>query len=190
MTSWKVFVHPPDAALKLQRGRTGIIRYGPSYLGLRYEIHPSDGPEQFVQSNPQLFATGTTSRDEGYGFWALLKLIGPEGGEIGKNGMAWYYQSKTGEKGSAFATVDFVIEILRKTIGIRVVTPWFHIQAGPAQRAFDEEQVYFLISQGMSVVDVYSQNYINDDTGRAALKVYSQAISDAPDLLPIARHWR
>ncbi len=188
MPNWRQFVHAKDPRL-VPPGRIGLINYGPQELGLRREVIEEDGPEAFVQSNPGLFATGSTSRDEGYGYWVLLKYIGKER-ETGKNGMIWYYQSKTGEKGGAFATLDFVVENGARTIGIRVVTPWFHIQAGPSKRAFDMEQIAFLTGQGVDVVDVYSQNYVNDPTGRAAMKTFINAVSDVPDRLPLDRHWR
>jgi hypothetical protein len=189
MATWKTFVRIQDPRLPIKHRRVSLLNYGPAFLGLRTVLDYAEGPEQFVRDNPGLFATGTTSRDEGYGYWALLKKIGKER-EPGKNGMTWYYQSKTGEKGGSFATVDFVVENGARTIGIRVVTPWFHLQAGPSKRAFDQEQIVFLLDQGVDVVDVYSQNYVNDRTGRSVIKVFTNAMDDIPDHLSTTRHYR
>lgn len=191
MTSdWKKFVVKSKNLLPIRQGRRGIFNYGQTHLGLRINVVNTDGPEQFVKANMRLFATGTTSRDEGYFYWALLKLIGPER-EPGKNGLVWYYQSKVGQN-SGSAVVDFVIEGVgpNPQIGIRIVTPHFHINAGARKRASDFEQQFYLLDNNMLVVDVFSQNYINDPTGRAVLKAAAAAIEGRPDFGPNHRRWK
>lgn len=191
-SDWKKFVQPQkDPALPPRRAR-GLFRYGQEILGLRLNITPGTGPEQFVRDNPQLFATPSTSRDEGYAYWALLKHIGPPG-LPGKNGMVWYYQSKVGGGNlPGSAVVDFVIEMFgpNPLIGCRIVTPYFHIQGGPHKRASDLEQIYNLLKQDMMVIDVFSENYIYDQTGRAVLKSMSRVINGQEDFGPAHRRWR
>jgi hypothetical protein len=158
---------------------------------MRLNITPGSGPERFVKDNPQLFATPQTSRDEGYAYWALLKLIG-EPGVTGRNGMVWYYQSKVGGGIPGSAVVDFVIETAgpNPLIGIRIVTSFFHSEAGPHKRASDLQQIFNLLNQDIMVIDVFSQNYINDKTGRAVLKSMSRAINGQEDFGPAHRRWK
>ena len=190
-SDWKKFVHPQKDPDKPPRRARGIFRYGPEILGLRLNVVPGDGPEDFVRKNPQLFATPSTSRDEGYAYWALLKLIGPPA-QPGKNGMVWYYQSKIGGgnlPGSAI--VDFVVEVFgpNPLIGIRIVTPYFHLEGGPHKRASDLEQISNLLNQRMMVIDVFSQNYIYDKSGKAVLKSMHRAINGMEDFGPAHRRW-
>jgi hypothetical protein len=192
-SDWKKFVTPEADPYRVPPRRRGLFYFGPRELGLRLNVDPAWGPEEFVKNNPQLFATGTTSRDEGYAYWALLKIIGePE--EIGKNGLIWYYQSKVGGGSNlpGGAIVDFVIDSVgpNPLKGIRVVTPHFHTETDPYKRASDEEQIFNLMNQNMLVVDVFSQNYIFDKTGRAVIKVMKNAINEQSDFGPNIRRWR
>lgn len=190
---WKKFVKPKKANLLPPRMRRNLVVYGFEELGLNRVVTLGGGPEVFVRNNPGLFATGTTSRDEGYFYWALLQLIGLPG-EPGINGMVWYYQSKVsgGNTRAGGAIVDFVVEGVgpNNDIGIRIVTPYFHIQAGPLQRATDFEQEAFLLDQGIDVIDVYSANYIFDRTGKAVLRSARNALIANPDFGPLHRRWR
>src|SRR5688500_7152664 len=105
---WRAYVVPTRDRLTPKRHKGSLVSYGPDELHLRETEDYEGGPDSFVQSRPDLFATGTTSRDEGYFYWALLKTIGKER-EIGKNGMTWYYQSKVGggSNRAGGAVVDF-----------------------------------------------------------------------------------
>jgi hypothetical protein len=192
-SDWKKFVNPQKDDTKPPQKMRGIYRYGQEILGLRLVVVPEEGPEAFVRSNPQLFATASTSRDEGYAYWALLKLIG-EPREVGRNGMVWYYQSKVGGASNlpGGAIVDFVIETNgpNPLIGIRVVTPHFHLNAGAGKRATDLEQALALVNQDMMVVDVFSQNYIYDKSGKAVIKSMSRAINGMEDFGPAHRRWK
>jgi hypothetical protein len=189
--SWERYVIPEPERLKPKRHRGSIISFGPEELGLRLnETH--GGPEEFVRNNPQLFATGTTSRDEGYAYWALLEEIGPPG-VIGKNGMTWFYQSKVGggTNRAGGAIVDFIVESLgpNPDIGIRIVTPFFHDKAGAFKRGSDEEQRFMLLDNDIFVVDINSRNYVNDPTGAAVKRSISNALQMRNDMNPLFRHW-
>lgn len=190
--AWRGFIVPEPERLKPRRHRRSIYNYGPEELGLRLNVILEGGPQEFVENNPQLFATGTTSSHEGYGYWALLHIIGPEG-EPGRNGLVWFYQSKVagGSNRPGGSIVDFIVEGALPTwdIGIRVVTPFFHDKAGPFKRAEDFEQQFSLLDNEVFVVDVNSRDYINDQTGRAAIAVYSKAIEARPGYNILFRHW-
>jgi hypothetical protein len=190
--SWRRYVIPEPERLKPKRHRGALVNYGPRELRLQETVIYEGGPDAFVQANPQLFATGTTSNDEGYAYWALLKIIGPER-EIGKNGMTWYYQSKVGGGSNrpGGSIVDFVVEGTgpNKDIGIRIVTPFFHEQAGAFKRATDEEQRFSLLDNDIFVVDVNSRNYITDKSGAAVLREMRNAIEMREGFNPLFRHW-
>lgn len=178
---WKKFVVKDKDPSAAPTGRRGLFNYGPNALGLRRNIIPADGPDEFVKRNAGLFATGTTSRDEGYFYWGLLKKIGPER-EPGINGRVWYYQSKVGQAAGS-AIVDFVIEgVDGPDLGIRIVTVHFHEQAGARKRASDFEQQFFLLDNRMDIVDKKSSRYINDPTGRAVIKSVLEAMNGQSDV--------
>lgn len=190
--SWRSFIIPEPEPLKPRRQRGNLINYGPDELRMRENVIPEGGPEEFVLNNPQLFATGTTSSDEGFAYWALLHIIGPEG-TIGTTGLVWYYQSKVGGGSNrpGGAIVDFIVEgaLPNWDIGIRIVTPFFHDNAGAFKRGTDAEQVYSLLDNGIFVVDVNSRDYINDPKGIAAIRVMSKAIETRPGYNILFRHW-
>lgn len=184
---WRKYRVPEAEDLRPPRRRARLYSFGPNELHLRETVILEGGPDEFVRNNPQLFATGTTSRHEGYAYWALLKIIGPEG-MPGKNGMVWYYQSKVGggSHRPGGATVDFVVEGTGRNadLGIRIVTPFYHSQAGAGVRAFDEEQRFMLLDNDIFAVDVFSKSYINDNTGRAAIVTMARALESTPDYGP------
>lgn len=185
---WRKFLVPEKEPLKPPRRRGKIIGYGPAELHLRENVIPAYGPEAFVLNNPQLFATGSTSRDEGYAYWALLKIIGPER-VMGEMGMTWYYQSKVsgGATKKGGSIIDFLVEKSGPgdDLGIRIVTPYRHTQAGPLKVAQDFEQTFSLVDNDIFAVDVYSRNYINDKTGRTVILTMKRALESQPDYSPI-----
>lgn len=187
---WKKYIVPEKADIYPRHHRGGIFAWGPEELHLRENIQFADGPQAFVEANPQLFATSSTSNHEGYAYWALLQLIGPEG-EPGRNGQIWFYQSSVKQSGSRSggSIVDFLVETpgMPISLGIRIVTPWIHELQGAAVRAFDAEQVFRLFDQDVFVVDVRSAFYINDKTGQDVIKVISRAIQNQPDYSPYHR---
>jgi hypothetical protein len=190
---WRKYLVPESEPLLPRRHRGNLFSYGPDELRLREGIILLGGPEEFVRNNPQLFATGSTSSHEGYAYWALLKIIGPEA-EPGSNGLTWFYQSKVsaGRDGDRLSIVDFLIEGTGNPmdLGIRIVTPWHHELQGAAVRAFDFEQVFRLLDQDIFVVDVRSVNYMNDRTGQDAIRVMNRAIQNRPDYNPYHRSTR
>ena len=175
--------------LALAAERTGLDRparsnqllsYGPVELGLRVDVKPSGGPEAFYLAHPELFRTGTTSRDEAYFYWALQILLGPEGAQGG-----WYYQSGHNDPNSA--VVDFRITIGggHPDLAVRIQSSYFHQAIGSDKQAFDEAQVYGLVDGGFDVIDVWSSYYINDPSGSAVLAVAQDAIAENIRLSPL-----
>lgn len=155
---------------------------------MRENITNENSPEEFVNSNPGLFKTGTTSRDEGYFYWALLRLIGEEG-KPGKQGLTWFYQSKVagGSTQAGGSVVDFIVSGATQgfDLGMRIVTKRFHNQAGPLKQAIDELQRSTLLDSDIFPIDVQSSDYIFDDTGAAVLRVAQDAIQMTPGRSPI-----
>lgn len=181
---WRKYLTPEAEDLPTPRFKPGLYSYGPEVLGLRRNVVYEGGPEEFVKNNPGLFATGTTSRDEGYFYWGMVKEIGEER-VPGKNGMTWYYQSKVagGSNIIGGAVVDFVVENLgpNPSLGIRIVTPYFHEEAGAIKRGEDFEQQFSLLDNDLIPVDVKSSRYISDPTGRSVIMAVERALRGESD---------
>lgn len=187
---WRKFLVPEKDVLPLPRMHRGLASYGPDELHLRETIVYDGGPDSFVKNNPQLFATSSTSRDEGYFYWGLVKKIGKED-EYGKNGLRWQYQVKMrgAAGGPGGAIVDFVISgtIHGLDLGVRIQTPFYHTGAGPLKKGEDFEQSYTIMDSGLFPVDIYSIDYISDPTGRAVLNTVDQTLLAQPNYSPIFR---
>lgn len=180
--NWKDFYHPTQDRDPWESGRVSIINYGPEFLGLRFtKDEVEGGPEQFTRQHPELFGTGTTSAPEGWFFWAMLQVRGPMGQEGG-----WVYQKavRPGGQKVGGATVDFVIESSPRPIACRIVTPWFHQNAGPEKNASDREQLYMLQDAGYDVGDAFSELYMDDPEGYAVKDMALRIIERDPSLVP------
>jgi hypothetical protein len=181
-SSWTRFYHPRQEKL---RPTLSIIPYGPEGLHLRDEVHSTYGPEAFVNAHPEKFHTSSTTRDEGYFYWGLLQIRGPEGYEGG-----WRYQSgvRPGGQKVGGATVDFVIDVPDgRPIACRIVTP-FHeggfIFAGPEKEASDEVQQFALEAQGYDVIDAYSKLWMGDESGGAVKRIVQRVLDKDPSFNP------
>lgn len=188
MRDWKKFYHPLPTLSEDRTPRVNVYSFGPSELHLGEEIIYEGGPEEFVRKNPQLFRTGTTSRDEGFFYWGLWKVIGKEN-VPGNMGISWTYQSKVGGGSTTpgGAVVDFIIRGVMQgyDLGVRIVTKRFHNQAGPLKQATDEAQRFSLLENGVYALDIQSKDYIFDKTGRAAIRAVNDALTLTPGLSPI-----
>ena len=189
---WRAYVVPTKERLTPKRHKGSLVSYGPDELHLRETEQFEGSPDDFVKNHPELFATGTTSRDEGYFYGALVKIIGPERA-IGKNGMVWYYQSKIGggSNRAGGSIVDFLVEGVGPNldIGIRIVTPYFHDKAGPFKRATDFEQTFGLLDQDIFTVDVNSRDYIGTNEWGPVISIATKALEMRPNYNPLFRHW-
>ena len=180
--NWKDFYHPVKDRDPWEPGRISIINYGPEHLGLRFtKDEIEDGPAEFTRLHPELFSTGTTSEHEGWFFWGCLQVRGPMGPAGG-----WTYQKaiRPGGQKVGGATVDFVFESSPRPIACRIVTPWFHQNAGPEKAATDREQVYMIQDAGYDVGDAFSELYMDDHEGEAVKDMVRRIIERDPSLVP------
>jgi hypothetical protein len=153
-----------------------VIPRGPDILGIGRVIYvggPGEAPPGFVG--------GTTSLTEWFVYWALDKLLGPEG-------IDWDYQSGFlgGRHVPGGAVVDFVVYQPVYNIGIRVQTFYFHLAANSYKQFYDFEQKLNLEQNGLRVIDVYEQDFIYDRTGQAVLQVVRDAIAGRERSNPLA----
>lgn len=180
-TAFRVQTKDPLA----ERRRVTILGYGPEELGLRLNVEPGTGVMAFVRSHPELFATSSTTFPEGMFYWALDQILGPEGPEGG-----WYYQRKVagGSRLPGGATVDFVIErVGKRPLAVRIVTP-FHLATfiGDTKQAGDIEQLNSLTQNGYDVIDVFSTNFVHDESGVAVKREAESAIASLPSANPLS----
>lgn len=176
--NWHDFYHPvKDAAPR----RSGIINYGPEHLGGREIVIVQGGPRDFVDANPGLFATSSTSEEEGWFYWGCLQELGPHGEEGG-----WTYQRQVRPQGARVgsATIDFVIDVQPHPLAVRIQTPYFHASLGPETEGFDDEQFMTLEDAGYDVVDVPSELYMQDETGLAVRRMVRRVVNRDPILMP------
>jgi hypothetical protein len=141
--------------------RPTITPQGPKGLGLQRK------PILLGKIVPEMFpGVEFASIDELYPYWALTKLIGPEG-------MGWYYQKS--EQGGRHlpggSVLDFSIEDREPKIAMRVQTERFHVGVSSHKRAYDYEQMLFLSQGGFVVHDIFSHQYIHDESGQACLRL-------------------
>lgn len=175
---WTAFYHPvKDAAPR----RSGIMAYGPEHLGGREIVVVGGGPRDFVNRNPGLFATSSTSEEEGWFYWGCLQELGPHGEEGG-----WQYQRQVRAYGARIgqATIDFVIDVAPRPLAVRIQTPYFHAALGPEQEGFDDEQMMTLEDSGYDVVDVPSELYMDDESGLAVRRMVRRVVNRDPILMP------
>lgn len=178
--SWTAFYHPAKSPFEVPNHT--IIGWGPAHLGLRDDPEIQYGPSAFTKAHPELFATGTTSADEGWFYWALLQpdVRGPEGTEGG-----WQYQKRTGYTKIGGATVDFVIYVSEgNPIACRIQTPYFHEEFGPEKTAGDRDQIGMLQDAGYDVIDAFSRLYMGDPSGLAVKNMAKRVINKDPGLVP------
>lgn len=170
------FQKPDEKPLKPRRN---LFSYGPEVLGLGLKtIQTKQGPGE----PPPGFVGGTTSRSEWWVYWALTKLLGPEG-------EAWTYQQsyQGGRHIPGGSVVDFVVYMPLQTILIRLQTYRFHFALGNAKQSRDIEQKFALSDEQDSiVVDIYEQDFIGDESGRAVLMIVNEAINGIERSNPLA----
>jgi hypothetical protein len=161
------------AELKPPREPRGIAPSGSRVLGLHRTIQvigagPGEAPAGFVG--------GTTSLSEWYIYWALMQVRGPEGDE-GR----WAYQESFlgGRHIVGGAVVDFILYEDDYYIGLRIQTYYFHLASpeGSVKQSADlEQKVRLQDGTDILIVDIYEQNFIHDNTGRAAIEQVIKAM--------------
>jgi hypothetical protein len=124
------------------------------------------GPEAYIKAHPELFGGATVSASEGYVYWALLRVLGPEGPDSG-----WEYQGKFagGRHLPGGAMPDFIIYARNPAIIFRVQGSRFHSATSPRGHAIDEDQKRAMEQAGYIVVDLWDEYWINDKSGQAVI---------------------
>ncbi len=144
--------------------RPTIFPSGPKGLGLERKPIIVGGPGEPFPT----FLGQNNSLDEWPPYWALTKIKGPEGESSG-----WYYQKSEagGRHLPGGSVLDFSVEDQWPMIAIRVQTERFHVGVSSQKRAYDYEQKIFLSQQGYVVHDIYSYQYLQDETGQACIRL-------------------
>lgn len=169
-----------------KRTRITIHAQGPRSLNLR-------SPQGYLASGPgdapDGFTTASTSRDEWIIYWALSKIFnapvdprdGPYNGD--EVGGTWTFQSsfRTGPVGGA--RIDFVVFLAWENVAIRVQSERFHVFADPEIQAYDRVQAISLGDQ-FRVEDVYSQDFIQDRSGQAAIVEVKRILAGGDTINP------
>ena len=130
------------------------------------------GPEAFVAAHPELFGGATVSKDEGYFYWAMLNILGkPETG-------GWSYQAKLagGRHLPGGSMPDFIYWNATPAIVVMIQGSFPHLQAGPRKLAFDEDQIRSVERMGFMVIQVFSEQYIDDPSGQAVILIAKDAL--------------
>lgn len=166
-------LRPPSAT------RPPVLPTGPKRYRLERRPEIQAGPGE----PPPGFVTPTTSRDEWFVYWALTKIKGPEGPA---NGWAYQDAQAGGRSLPGGSILDFLIYDRQPRLAIRVQTERFHITFGSRQHAHDHEQMMALYRLGFEVVNIFSQDFIHDKSGKAVLKVVREALSGVRQADPIA----
>jgi hypothetical protein len=93
-------------------------------------------------------------------------------------GQDWQYQSAelgTYSRELGSAVVDFLITLSYPFIVFRIQTFRFHLATDAKKQAYDRIQLNNL-SNKFLVVDLYSQDFLSDDTGQAVIIVVKEAL--------------
>jgi hypothetical protein len=80
------------------------------------------------------------------------------------------------------AVVDFVYFLPGLTIGVRIQTPFFH--RGVEKDAYDASQERSL-SRFITLRDVYSQDFVTDKSGEAAVRLLIDTLGGRERLNPM-----
>src|SRR5690606_14685577 len=128
----------------------------------------------FVEDNPGLFATSSTSEEEGGFYYGCLRELGPHGEEGG-----WTYQRQVRPVGARVgsATIDFVIDVQPRPLAVRMQTPYFHAALGPVARVFRDDRFMALADAGYNVIDVPSEVYLYDEEGMAVRRMVRRVVN-------------
>lgn len=191
-----------DPGKKRRAGLARLVK-GKAIRPVRASVFPR-GPRKFAQlrNSPEMyrggpgtppagFMTATTSAEEWYVYWAISKVLNdppdprkpPYFG--GRNwGYQLPYQGGRRRKGGSVA--DFAVYFGTYVLIIRLQTERYHVFADAAKQAYDVNQrVQLGKASFIRVVDIYSQQFIEDVTGGRAISVVRQAIAtiDQPNPL-------
>lgn len=152
---------------------------GPKRYRLDAEVIVVGGPGPA----PPGFVTATTSYPEWMWFWAMTKLKGPMGPA---NGWAYQDAQAGGRSMPGGSIVDFVVFDRVPRLAIRIQTERFHQAFGAAKIGYDIEQMITLERLGFTVANVWDQDFANDPSGKAVLRVCREVLGGIHQRDPIA----
>lgn len=161
-----------------KRNKGTITSYGPAIMGLQFKTPQASGPG----AAPYGFVTGGRSASEWPLYWALEHLLGPEW----KGGWEYQGHSASNAQVRGFARVDFIIFQPEVDKGVRVQAYRFHLNVDAAKQAYDEEQYLATHNKYFRVIDVWEQDYLNDETGQAAIQLMLQVINGVERINPLS----
>jgi hypothetical protein len=158
---------------------------GPRVLRLQARPIEKGGPGE----PPEGFITAHTSKDEWIIYWALAKVTkDPRDPRIPPftGGANWEYQKAIdGGRIVGGQVVDFVyVQPDSKTLGLRIQTEHWHIMTTAAKQ---QQDFLLKVSQRAvdQIVDIFSQDYLGDASGKAACAVVADAIKGNQSYSPI-----
>lgn len=169
----------PSISARPASGDLHIQTYtkGPRVLGIGIKPENISGPGE----PPEGFVRGSTSLSEWILYWALTKILGPEGD-------VWEYQQSMqgGRHLLGGAVVDFVIYQGAVVLGIRLQTYRFHLSADAKKQATDLDQFLALSGPEVIIIDVFEDDIIKDETGQAAIRIVLDIINRRERINPLA----
>jgi hypothetical protein len=184
--SWRQ--NPQRPSTRPPRLRTPPVRgRGPRWL-TKPVIH-TGGPGL----PPADFISATNSVDEWIWYWASKRALDPTEDPFQppfRGGKDWEYQSPelggfTRALGSA--VVDFLYKLSQPFIVVRIQTYRFHLATSAKKQSVDAIQDIKL-SANFEVVDVYSQDYIGDETGQTAVIMVKETLGLVRRQNPLTAH--
>lgn len=161
-----------------------VYRTGPKTLGMQQAPVHTGGPG----APPDGFVGPTTSAHEWPPYWGNKRIFDPADDPRQppfSGGKGWDYQNPYHlPNGVLFSVVDFVYYLPGQLIGLRVQTPFFH--RGPEKDAYDAAQEKSL-SRMMKIVDIYSQQFMDDPTGEAIVRLLIEVLGGRTALNPMTQ---
>lgn len=155
----------------------GFASRGPAVLGIGRAELVSDVPANLPD---ELFLGGTVSLTEKMVYWALLKELGPP--EV-DGVVRWDFQKSLlgGRQVFGGLVADFIVDphgLERPSpLLLRVQTFQYHLHGGELLKAYDFEQADNVTEVGYDVIDLWEQEFIFDETGRAVREVVRDALN-------------
>jgi hypothetical protein len=172
----QAFVPGPQSDAVIPRGSREFQNLMRQPQGVYY----GPGPQE------EQYKSGTTSDTEFYIIWALRQIFKnyPNGGE----GIFWDYQKSQqgGRHLPGGSVLDFILWGRPYNIGIRIQGTYWHFGRGEDQLADDFSQKIRLNGGGLVIVDIYEQDFINDPSGYAAIRVVLLAMERQENYNPRA----
>lgn len=140
---------------------------------------------------PTDFLSGKNSKSEWPPYWGFARIFkNPRDPRVGPflGGMPdWAYQDQQptlfGVSGST--NIDFVIYQGLTIIGVRIQSERYHLDVGDEKHAYDEQQKSALEAQGITVFDLYEDEYLNDPDGQKTIIACKRAIGRLSSLNPL-----